>query len=510
MSAGDPFNPYTLYAIRVPLGMLTHPGISAGAKLLYGRLALYLGRKPGGFCNPDLETLAVDMGASTHTIDRWLKELIDERFIERRRRGRFRAECVFLPNPLLFNSAELGNQDVVSTPQNCGVGEGVQFRSSGAPIPQICISNSADLAENRPQATETETVPRLKTFIKTFIENVHSSSSVVEAATLAETTDDDGPVSDGTEPGKPEDPDSLVSVARDQLRAARAAGAGVPLEQIGAPDREITVQILGAFSDKTRRLGCPGADFETWLESTVSRGVARKAKSATWGLYLSDAKNQAQDLRLKRESAEKTETDWALEQERRQAAEAEQRRAMETPMPIAEAGALVEHVIPWPLQARLVRTGEAVSPNELERQAKAWHRCTACRDTGTTGSAIDSDLRFCGCAAGVEAEYRDGADWPAREIERVHAGVKALLVEACRSLNRQFAGDGLQDADLADDGAILEIRPKTEADAICISDTDVQEALGRVGWQRVVRIVRPGPITRADIEAQASGEQVCK
>ena len=187
-------------------------------------------------------------------------------------------------------------------------------------------------------------------------------------------------------------------------------------------------------------------------------------------------------------------------------------------MPIAEAVALVQTVIPWPLRARLVRTGEAVSPNELERQAKAWHKCAACGDSGTTGTAIDSNLRFCGCAAGIEAQYRDGADWPEREIGRVHAGAKALLVAACRALNLQFAGDALQDADVVDDGETLEITPATIADAVCVTDADVKKALGRVRWQRVVRIVRspampadeacapvngtaPRPITQADVEA---------
>jgi hypothetical protein len=188
-------------------------------------------------------------------------------------------------------------------------------------------------------------------------------------------------------------------------------------------------------------------------------------------------------------------------------------------MPIAEAAALVQHVIPAPLRARLVRTGEAVSPNELERQAKAWHKCAACRDSGTTGTAIDSNLRFCGCAAGIEAQYRDRADWPELEIARVHAGTKALLVEALRALNLQFAGDALQDADVVDDGERLEITPATAADAVCVTESDVMAVLGRVHWQRAVRIIRPGaampadeervpvngtaprPITQADVEA---------
>ena len=164
-----------------------------------------------------------------------------------------------------------------------------------------------------------------------------------------------------------------------------------------------------------------------------------------------------------------------------------------------------------------MRTGEAVSPNELERQAKAWHKCAACGDSGTTGTAIDSNLRFCGCVAGIEAQYRDGADWPEQEIARVHADVKPLLVAALRALNLQFAGDSLEAAAIVDDGAALEINLAPEH-AICVTDADVKKALGRVRWQRVVRIVRspatpadearvpvngtaPRPITQADVEA---------
>ena len=317
-----------------------------------------------------------------------------------------------------------------------------------------------------------------------------SSSSGVPAI---QQHDDEPSFSEKTEPGKPEDLDRLVSVARDQLRAARAAGAGVLLEQIDSPDREITVQILGAFSD--------GADFESWLKGTVQRGLARKSKSAGWGLFSTDAKNQAEDLRMKRETAEKGEKDWALELERRQAAETEQRRVLDVPVPIAEAAALVQCAIPWPLQARLERTGEGIIPTELERQARAWHRCVACRDAGTTGSAIDSDLRFCGCVAGIEAQYRDGAGWPEEETARVHADAKALLVEACRALDLQFAGDGLEAAGIVDDGVVLKVDLAPEH-AICVIESDVKEALGRVRWQRVVRIIRPGAAMPAD-EARA-------
>ena len=132
MKRGEPFNPYTLHAVRVPLGMLTYPGISAGAKLLYGRLALYLGKpRAGAHCDPALPTLARDMATSVDTISRWLAELIVEKFIERRHRGRLCAECILLPHACLSNSAELRNQDAAPVPQPCGV-------EDAAPVPQPC------------------------------------------------------------------------------------------------------------------------------------------------------------------------------------------------------------------------------------------------------------------------------------------------------------------------------------------------------------------------------------
>ena len=319
MSTAESFNPYGLHAVRVPLAMLAYRKVSWGAKCLYGRLALHRGRKPDGFCNPSLESLATEMGADIATIDRWLKELIAERFIERKRRRRQEAECFFLLHPCLLDSAELRNQDSgLDSAELRNQEENQDSANSRLRLRKFDDQDSANLQ-----------VPfiGIKRSDKTFIENVHSSSVVSGAAgsqTGAGNSDDDElSFSEKTEPGKPEDPDRLVSVARDQLRAARAAGADVPLEQIKSPDQDITVQILTAFSDY--------ADFQSWIESTVSRGVARKAKSATWGLYLTDARNQAEDLRLKRESEEKREQYWQIEQERRQAAEAEQQRVMDAP-----------------------------------------------------------------------------------------------------------------------------------------------------------------------------------
>lgn len=135
--APEEFIPYGLHSIHVPLGMVPYRGLSWGAKSLYGRLALFRGRKPDGFCNPGLDRMAAAMGVSVDTVERFLRELIDEKFIRRQRRGRQQARVVFLPHPCLVNSAGLRNQESDSSPQGCGVDDAPdsaelppQFRSS--------------------------------------------------------------------------------------------------------------------------------------------------------------------------------------------------------------------------------------------------------------------------------------------------------------------------------------------------------------------------------------------
>lgn len=148
------FNPYGLHAIRIPLGMVSYPGLSAGAKLLYGRLSLYRGRQPDGFCRPSLETLALAMGASVDSVDRWLGELVREGFIERKRRGRAVAECLFLPHPVLVDSATLRNQD---SPDSAGTPNREQGPDSADLPPQFRngeAPNSANQAAKSPYPTD--------------------------------------------------------------------------------------------------------------------------------------------------------------------------------------------------------------------------------------------------------------------------------------------------------------------------------------------------------------------
>src|SRR5579871_2729878 len=117
MKPGEPFSPYRMFLCApVPLALMTLQKVSAGAKLLFGRLMLHAGEKTT--CYPGLDCLARELGVSIDTVSRWMRELIDGEFIRRRRRGPgMNAECEFIWHPDLApslagdDSAGPGNQD---------------------------------------------------------------------------------------------------------------------------------------------------------------------------------------------------------------------------------------------------------------------------------------------------------------------------------------------------------------------------------------------------------------
>ncbi len=70
------------------------------ARSPYGRLMLFRGRNAERFCAPAVKRLGVEMGVAIRIVERWIAELVDQAFIERRRRGSGRpAECIFLRHP---------------------------------------------------------------------------------------------------------------------------------------------------------------------------------------------------------------------------------------------------------------------------------------------------------------------------------------------------------------------------------------------------------------------------
>ncbi len=66
--------------IKIPVNQLSH-----GAKICYGRLARFMGKKM--FCFPGIGKLASEMGVKKRAVDNYIKELKDFGLIETKRRG---------------------------------------------------------------------------------------------------------------------------------------------------------------------------------------------------------------------------------------------------------------------------------------------------------------------------------------------------------------------------------------------------------------------------------------
>lgn len=97
---GQPFNPYRQFnGVFIPEALLSMSSVSAPAKLLYGQLARHGGRDGNAY--PSYATLAKAIGLSERQIIRLVKELIEARLVEVRKRthenGRQRSNAyVFL------------------------------------------------------------------------------------------------------------------------------------------------------------------------------------------------------------------------------------------------------------------------------------------------------------------------------------------------------------------------------------------------------------------------------
>lgn len=79
---GNIFNPSNLFVgLFIPNCITKYPGLTPNAKLLWGRLAQFAGKKDE--CWPSRETLADELGMSVHSIDRPIKELIAQGFVKK-------------------------------------------------------------------------------------------------------------------------------------------------------------------------------------------------------------------------------------------------------------------------------------------------------------------------------------------------------------------------------------------------------------------------------------------
>src|ERR1035441_6056378 len=93
-TVGQPFNPYKRFnGIFVPEA-ICKCGLSAGAKLVYGRLCRYAGED--GRAYPSISTLGSELGISGKQARRYVRELEDECFIRPERTKGKRSHYLFL------------------------------------------------------------------------------------------------------------------------------------------------------------------------------------------------------------------------------------------------------------------------------------------------------------------------------------------------------------------------------------------------------------------------------
>jgi len=81
-TVGQRFIPYrTFVGAMIPNNLMRFKGLSATAKLVWGRLAQYAGRD--GLCHPSYKTLGAECGISKRQAISIIKELISKEFIEK-------------------------------------------------------------------------------------------------------------------------------------------------------------------------------------------------------------------------------------------------------------------------------------------------------------------------------------------------------------------------------------------------------------------------------------------
>ena len=141
MKPGEPYSPYRLFLCAfVPLPIMAMTDISPGAKLLFGRLALYAGQNTT--CFPKLDRLSADLGSSVDSIGRWMAELTAAKLLNRAQKGSGRpAECEFIWHAALsgVTSAEVQKLDSASAESR-----NQAFAEMGDQLPQIRGSASAE------------------------------------------------------------------------------------------------------------------------------------------------------------------------------------------------------------------------------------------------------------------------------------------------------------------------------------------------------------------------------
>lgn len=312
LSPGDAFNPYRLFnGPVIPYAVLGMAGISDGAKLLYGVLAMNMAGK--GECAVFRRTLAEQLATSEPTIGRWLNELTKAGLIQTRKQGpnaaakyryQWREELrTCLRKDTSVEVLERSKLSVQPPPRKRSK-LSVQQRQND----QNCTPERSDLSVHE----RSNLIGPYKEYENSDYENsLRESSSFEESASVAgsaspepDRTDDDEPSLEvlELEPVKPEG--SQWEPTGDEFEAARdclalhRAGYGIREQATNAfldstgeqseapaitnkPDAAITRKVVAHFRD--------AEDFMLWITDLAGRFSGSKVKS--WGFYATDAGN---------------------------------------------------------------------------------------------------------------------------------------------------------------------------------------------------------------------------
>jgi hypothetical protein len=457
--SGQTFNPHRdscgFYASDI---IARQRDLGDGPKRLYDRLVRWAGQN--GTCWYGYERMATELGKCVRQVKSDVAALEHYHLIQHQRRGKKLSNVYsFLWHPLFDGAAG----QPVANPEPA-----TRINREGQPNAHHAKSEGQNPSSDGQPTVPSEVQPAAHEFCKeNFVKRIASSSAEQERGAL-ETTEsaDDDALSQGI---------TENTVLGCLTEFVEAIGIAPPVGKIPAAE----------IADGLSQIGATVEEFIRFL-----RGYAGHLKEApaTWKHLRISFERWANDPKTL--ETIRSRLAWEVAEERRQRCTAEREQTMSVATACCGALAMLPDVkTPWPIEARLERTGEPISPNELAELARNWQRCPKCRDRGTSGNAIDRDLRFCSCLAGEEASHRDGRDCPEREIARTHADTRSLIAAACYEQEMLFTGDAIGEAEVRDDGSTVTIiRTLWHARIGAIREDDIARALTRVGWRRTVEI----------------------
>lgn len=226
-----------------------------------------------------------------------------------------------------------------------------------------------------------------------------------------------------------EDGLEYLDCCADKLRGERAycfaeemGSKSAALKSILKPDRSITEQICACFQNS--------GDFEFWAEETAKRNLARRARNETYGLYLSDARQQAADVTRRRRERDQASAEA-------DAAEAELARFWNEVVPIDEAAKRLSakriSTIPDAAIADFKDDGLAeISAKALSQCLAKWQPCEKCKGNGVfpldPQLPFSSEYAWCDCRAASRLRISD-PDYVTR--------TNAEIAEMVRSVNEK-------------------------------------------------------------------------